>query len=122
MKLKVFSILDTVANAFNTPFFFPTVGQAVRAFKDLANDQNTAVARHPTDYTLYEIGEFSDENGRLVALEVPNRLGRGSDFTKVEGLPANISGTDAAELAALVPDDVAEKAVALLRKKGKMNG
>lgn len=80
MTLKVFSILDTVANAFNAPFFFPTVGQAVRAFKDLANDPNTAVSRHPADYALYELGTFEDSNGRLVALDVPNRLGRATDY------------------------------------------
>jgi len=64
--LKAFSIQDVKGEVFHTPFFFAAVGQAVRAFKDLANDANTIIGRHPGDYKLVEVGVFDDATGVLL--------------------------------------------------------
>ena len=75
MKLKVFSIFDSKAEAFNTPFFFNMTGQALRAFEDLAKDPQAAISKHPEDYTLFEIGEFDTDTGQLIPLPTPHSLG-----------------------------------------------
>lgn len=84
MKLKVFSILDTKADVFHAPFYFGAVGLAVRAFKDLANDSNSTVSRHPDDFRLFEIGVFDDQSGRFENLPEFNALGWAKDYIEVD--------------------------------------
>lgn len=80
MKMKMFSVYDGKAQAFAAPFFMPAVGVAIRAFTDLANDKNTSVAKHPTDYSLFEIGEFDDGDASVVRRTPPLNLGLASSF------------------------------------------
>lgn len=66
MRLKVFTLYDTKAQYFNTPFFFAHIGQAIRACIDLGSDLSTNVGRYPADFTLYEIGEYEDQTPLLI--------------------------------------------------------
>lgn len=80
MITKVFAIYDTKALCFGVPFFMPTVGGAVRAFADVANESTSTIYKHPTDYILFQVGEFDDDKGDLHNL-LPNvNLGLASDF------------------------------------------
>lgn len=65
--LKAFAIWDVKAEVYGVPFFMRNKWEAMRAFKDLANDPNTTVGRHPEDYKLTAIGSFDDESGNLQA-------------------------------------------------------
>ena len=60
MLHKIFSVFDSKAELYLTPFFMKTKGEAVRGFEDVANDKNSAIGRHPEDYTLFELGEYDD--------------------------------------------------------------
>lgn len=80
MKLKAFSIYDTKALAYGVPFFMSSVGQATRAFADLSNDPQSMVFKHPTDFVLFEIGEFNDSDGVICSVSPYRNLGLGSDF------------------------------------------
>lgn len=91
MILKAFSILDNKADSFGAPFFFPTTGQAVRAFKDLCNDPNSNVNRHPGDYRLYCIGTFDDAIGRLLGLDQVEPLGYATDYRDLPGTPVGVN-------------------------------
>ncbi|AXH77991.1 MAG: nonstructural protein [Microviridae sp.] len=64
---------------FGPPFNMPARGQAVRAFSDLANDKNTQVGRHPSDFKLVEIATFDDTKGVYTSLEHMT-LGFASDY------------------------------------------
>lgn len=65
MQLKAYSIYDNKALIYHAPFFTHTDGAAVRMFSDLANDPNTSVGRHPSDYSLWCIGIFDDQKASL---------------------------------------------------------
>lgn len=80
MKLKAFSIYDTKSLAYGVPFFMSSVGQATRAFADLSNDNQSIIYKHPTDFVLFEIGDFDDSDGRLECIQPFRSLGLGSDF------------------------------------------
>lgn len=82
MNLKAFSILDTKADTFNTPFFMKTTGEAVRAFADLANDNQSMINKHPDDFRLFYVGDFDQELGRLVPLEKAQPLGSAVEYKK----------------------------------------
>ncbi|QXP08360.1 MAG: nonstructural protein [Arizlama microvirus] len=71
MVIKVFSIFDDKAQIFSNPFFMPHTGMATRAFADLVNDGQSNVAKHPSDFKLYQIGEYDDVSGLLTAVPQP---------------------------------------------------
>lgn len=98
MVLKVFSVLDTKGDVFLPPFFFSAVGQAVRAFSDLANDANTVVSRHPGDYRLTCIGEFDDQTGRLRSYDQVQQLGYASDYKALSGTPIGVGSDKSLEV------------------------
>uniref|UniRef100_A0AAU8B1F3 Nonstructural protein n=1 Tax=Dulem virus 149 TaxID=3145626 RepID=A0AAU8B1F3_9VIRU len=63
--LKCFSVYDKKSESFNTPFFAPTYGVAVRSFTDLALNRETVVGQHPEDFDLYCVGSFDDSTGNV---------------------------------------------------------
>jgi len=90
MLTKAFSILDTKADLFSPPFFFATTGQAVRAFKDLANDGQSSISRHPGDYRLFCVGTFDDSTGRVSPLDQVEPLGYATDYRDLPGTPIGV--------------------------------
>lgn len=80
MKLMVFSIYDEKALIFATPFFMSTNGQAIRGFMDLAKDPNSFVSKHPSDYKLYQLGEYDDLTGVFTNVNAPIFLASGSEI------------------------------------------
>ena len=80
MITKVFSIFDSKAQMFNVPFFMTTTPAAIRSFTDLVNDPNTPVNKHPSDFVLYELGEFDDSVGKMTNYAEHHHLGVASAF------------------------------------------
>ncbi|WNK12802.1 MAG: nonstructural protein [Microvirus sp.] len=76
MKKLILSIFDTKAEVFHAPYTIPTVGVA---YRDLADNhkrggQDNALAAHPEDYELYQVGVWDDEFGRVDTDGYPVRL------------------------------------------------
>lgn len=69
MKKAIFSVLDTKAEIFCTPFVSVNSLVAMRNFSDAANDPSTEISRNPGDFILYEIGVFDDVNGTVSGLQ-----------------------------------------------------
>lgn len=68
LLLNAYTIFDNKALQWHPPYFASTDAAAARAFGDLANDPSTNVGRHPSDYSLYCCGSFSDSNAQLTPL------------------------------------------------------
>lgn len=100
MTFHVFSVYDLKALNYGVPFFMSSVGGAIRAFADLAVDAQSAVAKHPSDYVLFKIGEYDDSSGVMLSLDKHVHLGMGSDF--IVKVP---SGVDAGMLRRVEPLD-----------------
>lgn len=84
MKLQCYSLFDTKAAAFGTPFFMFNDQVALRAFGDLTNDPQSNVHAHPEDYILYCIGEFDDKGAEYVSKSPPAVIANASSLVKVE--------------------------------------
>jgi len=80
---KLFTVYDEKAATFLPPFFVPTAGIAVRAFKDCINSKDHQFGKHPHDYTLFYLGEFSDDDGQFALVEKQS-LGNGVEFLDPE--------------------------------------
>lgn len=74
MILKAFTIRDSKAEVFNTPFFQKTHGEAERAFRELVKDEKSMVSKYPDDYDLYHLGEYDDQTGKIIALDTPQHM------------------------------------------------
>jgi len=75
MILEIFSVYDSKAEAYMTPFFMQSVGQALRSFIDASEDTNTQLSRHPEDFTLFHIGKWDDDTCTINMLKTPVSLG-----------------------------------------------
>ena len=87
MKLNVYSVYDSKAEAFLPPFFLPMEGQALRIFQNTANNKDHDFGRNPMDYTLFKLGEFDDDNGLLVPLTTPKNLGSAEEHKNAPQIP-----------------------------------
>lgn len=85
MKSMVFSIFDTKAGIYASPFFMLNQAMAMRGFADMAKSPDANVSKHPEDYVLYKIGEYDDETAELKATLPPENLGHASMFANVNG-------------------------------------
>lgn len=80
MKLVVVAIFDSAAAAFQRPFFVPQVGMAMRAFSDEVSRDGSEMNRHPGDYTLFELGTFDEDFGKMENVDSPRQVLRGIDI------------------------------------------
>lgn len=94
MLTRCYSIYDSKAKVFSTPFFAVNDLVALRSFMAAANDPALQICRHAEDFTLFFVGEFNDELGELrPALQLGN-LGLASIFKGVirnEDAPQSVS-------------------------------
>ena len=74
MKYNIFAVYDSKAEAYMTPFFMSTEGQAVRSFKDAIANPDLPFGRHPADFTLFVVGSFNDHNAEVTPM-VPKSVG-----------------------------------------------
>ncbi len=65
MKLNMYSIFDQASGLYCRPFFSQSDGEAIRSFTDLAVDAEHPVGKHAADYTLFRLGIFDDNDGKL---------------------------------------------------------
>lgn len=67
---KIFSIYDSKAGAYMTPFFLPSVAHATRQLADLLlSNQASPFSDYPEDFTLMEIGEWNPVDCHTVILD-----------------------------------------------------
>jgi len=66
MQIRAFAIYDSKTEAYMLPYWELTTGAGIRKFEDALADRNSVFAKHPGDYTLFEIGLYDDNKGKLV--------------------------------------------------------
>lgn len=80
---KIFCVYDEKACAYLPPFFLPEAGQAIRVFTDCVNSKDHQFGAHPSDYTLFHIGEYDDNSAKIHA-HAPKTLGNGVEFRFIQ--------------------------------------
>lgn len=89
MILKIFSVYDVKAEAYLPPFYVASKGAAVRSFSDAASDPTHNFCKHAEDFTLFELGEFNDETGRIVTLDAFIPLGTALEHMRTADVGAH---------------------------------
>lgn len=82
--MKIFSVYDEKAEAFINPLFTHTTGLAIRGFTEAANDPQNNLAKHPGDFTLFEIGTWDEGKGVVTMLDAKISLGTALQYVSKE--------------------------------------
>lgn len=74
MNIRLYSIYDIKSLTYAPPYVAATDGVAVRMLKELVDDNNNMVGRHPADFKLYCIALFDDQRGLVLAQQPPEHV------------------------------------------------
>lgn len=93
----MFAIYDSTVKAYGNPMCFRTVGEALRAWKQLANDARTQFNQYPLDYSMMEIGTYCPYTSDTTKI-TPISHGLADQFlevqTKLNGSGVHLLGRD----------------------------
>lgn len=88
MKMKMFSVYDSKAEAYLAPFFSATEATAMRAFEAAAKDEQHDFHKWSEDYTLFCLGTFDEFTGIIEPLAAPYNLGSAHIIKSINGKSA----------------------------------
>lgn len=74
MILQIVSVFDNAAKAYMQPAFVQNVGVAIRSFSDAANQPEHDFSKHASDFTMFHLGSFDDENAAFDMFDTPAKL------------------------------------------------
>jgi len=78
--LKVCSVYDSKAEAYNPPIFVPAVGLASRDFVDALTSDDSNMAKHKGDFDLYHVAEFDTDSASFDSIVPPRLILKGADI------------------------------------------
>lgn len=83
--MKLYVIYDSKSETYTNPTVNPSRGQALRSFSDAINRGDSVLADHPQDFTLFEIGEWSNETGEGQFYDKKTSVANGLDVKIDDG-------------------------------------
>jgi len=89
MLLKMYSIRDSAAEIFNTPFFCRAEGEALRNIAELVKDERSTVHKRPEHFDLYYLGNYDDGSGKIETLPTPEHVQKAVAFVKQKMVESN---------------------------------
>lgn len=81
MEYRIYAVRDEAVQSFGVPFFVTTEAVALRNFKILCNDPNSTVYKSPSDFALYCLGSYNDEDASFSSI-LPALVLRASSCVK----------------------------------------
>jgi len=81
-KQLIFTVYDQKAESFLPPFFVPSIGLATRAFTDCVNSESHQFAKHPADYTLFQLGDWDDQTAEFNC-KTKKSMGNGVEYIDI---------------------------------------
>lgn len=79
-RYKLFVLKDSKSNSYGMPITSISKGTILRDIQDELQKGQAIFAKHPQDFTLFEIGEYDVDNGVVQMHEVKECVGLVSDF------------------------------------------
>lgn len=73
MKFGIYAVRD-VKVGFQSISVQPNDAAAVRGFESTVINSDSVLSTHSEDFSLYKLGEFDAESGRITALDLPVQL------------------------------------------------
>lgn len=83
MIVKLFAVKDNASGVYDGPVPAQTEGIAMRNFTDMCNNPDTAIAKHPEDFSLWCVGTWNDATGEIISGQ-PECLARATSILSPE--------------------------------------
>lgn len=77
---KIFVFKDDKSNSYGPPMVMPTKGIFIREVQDQLKQGQAVWAKHPQDFTIFEIGEYDPSTGTVHNYEAKSAIGLVDDF------------------------------------------
>lgn len=74
MIKNIYVIYDATAQLFHTPFYMNDDNVCRRSMKDIVNDPNSEVHRHPEDFSVWLLGTYNPTNANIELLAEQTKL------------------------------------------------
>lgn len=68
---KLYAVRDVKSESYGPPMQAPKDGIAIRGFGEGCSDPRSDLNKYPTDYMLYELGEYDPNSGQIMPLSTP---------------------------------------------------
>lgn len=85
MIFKVFALYDSAVEAYNTPMFLRSRGEAIRSLQAAVNEAGNNINRWADQYTLFEIGTYDDSKGVIEMYSAAQSLGTALQYKDAQG-------------------------------------
>lgn len=72
--MNIYTIYDSKAEAYLTPFFTDTDATATRIFTSAATDEQHHFHKYAEDYTLFAIGIWHEKTGAIIPEITPRSI------------------------------------------------
>lgn len=92
METKIFSVYDEASEAYMMPFYSWQNASAIRAVVQQMQDPQSMLSLHPKDFSLYHMGSFNDQDGKIDAISPPILIGRLTDYLEL-AISTSMSGS-----------------------------
>lgn len=79
-RLVVASIYDSAVGNYFQPFFARSKLEAIRSFGDAIAQKDHVFAKHPEDFTLFSLAEWSEDSGEFIPHMAPEKLATGLEI------------------------------------------
>lgn len=77
---KVFLLKDDKSSSYGPPFIDENRGKVIRGIQEELQKGQAVWAKHPQDFTLFEVGEFDQRDGTITMYETKKCVGLVQDF------------------------------------------
>lgn len=61
--MNIYSVFDRAVEAYTPPFCQPSNNAAIRAIKNELANPDSQLAKHSTDFELWQLGQFNEQTG-----------------------------------------------------------
>jgi len=65
LVVSMFSLFDKKALTFGSPFYYKHKGEALRFVQGILSNVDSAIAKHPADFTVYLLGTMDIISGEV---------------------------------------------------------
>lgn len=84
MQHVVCAVYDAAVGQYLSPFVQRSKMEALRSFKTAANNREHDFYNHAKDYTLFALGDFDPDSGKLSPYEAKQPLGTAIELIEQE--------------------------------------
>lgn len=83
-KLRVFSVYDSKVESYMQPWYARTIAEAQRDWVRVCNDGESMMSKHPSDYTLFQIGDYDDQTASITPLKALHPVSTALEAKRIE--------------------------------------